>query len=177
MRPKTSSLTEMPVLAEVHTDAESDGLITLVEAEDDAGNCEAAMVPAGKATTSTRLEDRSQPLRLSVASGVSSRVDDPAVNSDTTDSVETNDQNETASFIVLKKIFNLSCPKVGLLIIKVNINNVLVTAIIDSGAECSLISSALAESLSLPVEPHECAYRVIGQNSFNTLGTTIYQWN
>lgn len=75
------------------------------------------------------------------------------------------------SHIVLKKVFNLSGPSVDLLKAQVKIKDRSVTAIVDSGAESSLISSDIVNDLELPLIPHSCAYRVIGQKSFNTLGT------
>lgn len=73
--------------------------------------------------------------------------------------------------IILKKIFNLSSPGVELLKVNISIGGGTVVAIIDSGAEHSLVSSAVVDILKLPIVAHEKSYNVIGQNSFATLGT------
>ena len=71
------------------------------------------------------------------------------------------------------KIITLISDKVDLLRIQVSVNGHVVSAIIDTGAETSLISHSLASRLNLIAEGTGKTYRVIGGNDCETMGSAI----
>jgi predicted aspartyl protease len=64
---------------------------------------------------------------------------------------------------------------VSLFKVQVQLNNQTVTALIDSGAACSLISSELASDLNLVIDSNQTKLKVVGQNDFNSTGSAQCQ--
>jgi hypothetical protein len=71
------------------------------------------------------------------------------------------------------KVVNLISDKVDLLKVRVSLNGQSELAILDTGAESSLISQNLAAKLNLIVEGATTTYRVIGGSECDTLGSAI----
>ena len=66
------------------------------------------------------------------------------------------------------KVVNLLGTEVRLLRVEVVLNGKVVVGIVDSGAECSLISSSLANELNLDISDGSHTLKVVGQDNFNT---------
>jgi hypothetical protein len=71
------------------------------------------------------------------------------------------------------KIINLISDKIDLLRVQVSLNGQSVMAIIDTGAESSLISQSLAATLNIVLEGTSSTYRVIGGDDCETVGSAI----
>lgn len=69
------------------------------------------------------------------------------------------------------KIVSFIGSDIKFLKVEVKLNNKIVIAVIDSGAERSLISSKLAQELELDINKQDTVFRVIGQKRFETLGS------
>ena len=69
------------------------------------------------------------------------------------------------------KVINFITDTVKFLTVQVQINNKLATAIIDTGAQASLISSQLVDKLNLPIYSDTESLKVIGHSHFETVGS------
>ena len=75
------------------------------------------------------------------------------------------------------KVINLLGMEVRLLRVEVVLNGKVVVGIVDSGAECSLISSSLANELNLDISDGSHTLKVVGQDNFNTVGSVMTDIN
>jgi hypothetical protein len=64
---------------------------------------------------------------------------------------------------------------VSLFKVQIELNNQTVTAVVDSGAACSLISSELASDLNLVIDNNQTKLKVVGQDDFNCTGSAQCQ--
>ena len=69
------------------------------------------------------------------------------------------------------KVINFITDTVKFLTVEVQINNKLATAIIDTGAQASLISSQLVDKLNIPIYSDTESLKVIGHSHFETVGS------
>ena len=124
-------------------------------------------------TTSTRVEDDAAGLEANVTEAIG---DDALAASVASSSLgetisESSTEEQQGTVQVPGKLVNFMSKAPELLKVEILLNGTPVVAVLDTGAARSLISRSVAESINLVIEENTDYFRVLGKETFKTLGS------